>query len=346
MRKSIRINEKFHSLEKYDYNKPLNEGHYKSDQCINEFLYKIIGTSTFNRLNDIRFLGGIDLFYRKNQKNSLNKNKCTRFQHSLGVARLAMFYAYKKELDIKQRKLIGAAALLHDIGHAPLSHTLENFFKRNFNINHHEAGIKIIQGESPYKREITDILISEKIDPDEIIKIISGKDDRFDNFFSGPINFDTIEGILRSHLYLEENKRAPHPEEIILAAIYRQNSESEKTVDTFWKCKEEVYNTLIRSEEGIISDYICELFSSNILEKNDYFLTDDKLFEKVPQLRNLVWNGKKCPSFPCEEVTYIARSFFINREFSFKTDDDKLRYAQRKERKTLSLDSIKCRSLF
>ncbi len=56
----------------------------------------------------------------------------TRFPHSLGVAHLAGRVADKlqpKHLDEEDCRLLRIAALLHDLGHLPLSHSLEAVYE-------------------------------------------------------------------------------------------------------------------------------------------------------------------------------------------------------------------------
>lgn len=90
---------------------------------LTEIEYSIIDTQEFQRLRNIRQLGLLDYVFPGALHN--------RFNHSLGV----LFIADKmvKSLQIKEklqepniRQLIRLAALLHDIGHYPLSHITED----------------------------------------------------------------------------------------------------------------------------------------------------------------------------------------------------------------------------
>src|SRR5690554_3303174 len=49
----------------------------------------------------------------------------SRFEHSLGVYHLAGSLAVHLGLNEEDRQKVEAAALLHDIGHGPLSHATE-----------------------------------------------------------------------------------------------------------------------------------------------------------------------------------------------------------------------------
>lgn len=90
----------------------------------------IINSSFFQRLRDIKQLGLVEFVFPGASHN--------RFNHSLGVMHLAGKMADsiienqqergEKELD---RKKIRLAALLHDIGHYPWSHTVEHVVRKH-----------------------------------------------------------------------------------------------------------------------------------------------------------------------------------------------------------------------
>ena len=96
-------------------------------------------------------------------------SKHSRFEHSLGTMYLAMMYAIsiienyagqlriffetnshfkhiEKTDEMKQQFILSAGliGLLHDIGHAPFSHTMEDALKNIFNYNHEIIGMEII----------------------------------------------------------------------------------------------------------------------------------------------------------------------------------------------------------
>jgi HD superfamily phosphohydrolase len=54
----------------------------------------------------------------------------SRFAHSLGAYYWAQHYGEALELTDRERRLVRWAALLHDIGHYPCSHTLEKVYQR------------------------------------------------------------------------------------------------------------------------------------------------------------------------------------------------------------------------
>lgn len=84
----------------------------------------LIDTAPFQRLRRIRQLGPAFLTFHGAES--------SRFTHSLGVlqlARQALRHLERLAPDLAlQRRLLFGAALLHDVGHAPLSHSGEDMF--------------------------------------------------------------------------------------------------------------------------------------------------------------------------------------------------------------------------
>ena len=101
-----------------------------------QMVMELIDSSPFQRLRRIKQLGPAYLTFHGAES--------SRFTHSLGVfhiARRALNHLSELDSRLKEHKFIlYAAALLHDIGHGPLSHTSEEIFK----INHEKWTAKLI----------------------------------------------------------------------------------------------------------------------------------------------------------------------------------------------------------
>lgn len=80
----------------------------------------------------------------------------TRFEHTVGVWKLAAYF-------FPNNRLLRAAAILHDIGHLPFSHSVE----KTLGFNHHQLTEKIILGD-----EIRSILKMAELDAHEIIDFL------------------------------------------------------------------------------------------------------------------------------------------------------------------------------
>ncbi len=107
-------------------------------------LIQLIDTPAFQRLRRIRQLGPASLTFHGAES--------SRFTHSLGVlaiARRAFDRLVHSNPQIQPyRPVVLCAALLHDLGHGPFSHTAEEVFG-----SHHEHWtIRILQESGPIRR--------------------------------------------------------------------------------------------------------------------------------------------------------------------------------------------------
>lgn len=71
----------------------------------------------------------------------------TRFEHSLGTFSVARRVCGSLGLDQEEARQVMAAALLHDVGHLPYSHTFEMVLHERFGIDHAEISRRLIRGE-------------------------------------------------------------------------------------------------------------------------------------------------------------------------------------------------------
>lgn len=90
----------------------------------------IINTEAFRRLQNIKQLSFSDLAYHTATH--------TRLAHSIGAMHVTGRMCDQLELDAESKRLARLAALLHDIGHGPFSHTFE----------------KVLEGLNPGKSHI------------------------------------------------------------------------------------------------------------------------------------------------------------------------------------------------
>ncbi|MFB4161572.1 HD domain-containing protein [Geomicrobium sp. JSM 1781026] len=135
-----------------------------------QLVWDLIGTKEFQRLRRIRQLGTTFLTFHGAEH--------TRFNHSLGVyeimRRMIDVFHGRKHWDEENRLLCLSAALLHDIGHGPFSHSFEKVFKTD----HEEWTRAIILGETEVNRvlqrmgedfpkEVADVI--EKTHPNKLV---------------------------------------------------------------------------------------------------------------------------------------------------------------------------------
>jgi uncharacterized protein len=277
----------------------------------NDLYRYIIESSSFERLKDIHFLGAIDYLYT-------NKKKHTRHEHTLSVATLALRYSQIKKLKLKDEQYLVCAALLHDIGHGPLSHSMEPSFKKKFNLSHHKAGMNIILGKSPLGDDIYQILNKHRMNVDRLMDLLDGKSkEEYAFALDNPINIDTIDGILRTYTYLvaSRNKNTkltslPDMYKILEATI---NINQFNILDEFWKLKNYVYESIINDKTHMYADNFSQKFvmEEKNIQEEDFYLTEQqfkasykRLFDELKSLRNKTISNV--------ELNYTRRSYRIN----------------------------------
>jgi len=104
-------------------------------------IMQLIDTVAFQRLRRIKQLGAALLLFHGAES--------SRFTHSIGVFCIAR-KIYKRLIESKSsfcenKFVLYGAALLHDLGHGPLSHTSEALFDHN----HEEWSRNLVQNYSP-----------------------------------------------------------------------------------------------------------------------------------------------------------------------------------------------------
>ncbi len=125
---------------------------------LDELALALLETPQVQRLRRIRQLGFSNLVYPGANH--------TRFEHSLGVYHLAKQMV--RQVDEFQDELL-AAALLHDIGHAPFSHATEEVVKRYSRKSHVDVEDLLRKGE------ISEKLSDFSISPSHVASHIKGK---------------------------------------------------------------------------------------------------------------------------------------------------------------------------
>jgi len=138
----------------------------------------------------------------------------TRLEHSLGTYHMALRSAELLGLDRNETEIVTCAALLHDIGHGPFSHTLEALLRDSLDVDHVELTEKLIFGEYEIfdEREkefisfqsVHEILKKNSIDEKKIANIIKGekKDKPFlSQLLDSAIDVDQLDYLIRDAYY-------------------------------------------------------------------------------------------------------------------------------------------------
>ena len=180
-----------------------------------EFIYDLIDHRYFQRLRRISQLGLTHYVY----PGALH----TRFHHAIGALHLmteAIHSLREKGIQIndEEYEAVCIAILLHDIGHGPFSHALENSI---VNLHHEDLSILFMEklnGEfdgkltmaisifkGKYKKHFLHELVSSQLDMDRMDYLI--RDSYFTGVAEGVVGYDRIIKMLNvvdSHLVVEE----------------------------------------------------------------------------------------------------------------------------------------------
>lgn len=255
---------------------------------------ELLSTPFVQRLRRIKQLGNTHLVY---------PSAChSRFEHSLGVLYIATRMARKLNLSKDEIEIIRYAALLHDVGHGPLSHNFEKIFKitNNKEITHEEITLKIIKEDkeidkilSDKKEEVLDLfdhenetvnrgIISSNIDADRLDYL------RRDSYHTGVAYglFD-LERILHTinktegdKSYITILKKGKYALEDYMLARFLMHTQvychhvRVISDEMFYRAME------IAIRDNIIDKDFLNLENDNFL-KNYFSIDDGRIFEKI-----------------------------------------------------------------
>jgi len=128
----------------------------------------LIGTGEFQRLWGIRQTGFAHLVFPGANH--------TRLEHSLGTFWVAGQMADRLGLEGGARRRVTAAALLHDLGHGPFSHTLDGPMQEVLSMSHEGISRARIEGTDPYwppeHAEIPRLLERHGLHPSEVANLV------------------------------------------------------------------------------------------------------------------------------------------------------------------------------
>jgi hypothetical protein len=153
--------------------------------AIEDWIIRIIDTPQFQRLRRIKQLGFGNLVYPGANH--------TRFEHSIGVMHIAKLLTSKMSIDDQIKKEIIAAALIHDIGHPPFSHTTEKLVERHLGLAHEDVH-NTLKGS-----EIGEILEEEGLRFRRVVRHVRGQSNI--DIVSGDIDADRMDYLVRDSYY-------------------------------------------------------------------------------------------------------------------------------------------------
>ena len=282
-----------------------------------QIIMDLIDTFEFQRLRRISQLGGTSIAFPSATH--------TRFSHSLGVVHLATKFANKLQIKDREKTLLLCSALLHDIGHGPLSHSFEYIS----NANHEEFSIKIISGNTTvnkilndydkdlakdicdvlskkYKNKIITQIISSQIDADRIDYL--KRDSHFTGTNYGNIDFE----------WLLQNAK-------IMDDLICFSSKALPSIENYFVCRYHMFQQIYHHKSGSEYEVLIEMIFNEIRNDDSVELIDEA-WKKVIKNEELDLN------------TFLALddyslSTFI---FSIKTSNEKINKL---------IENFKCRNL-
>jgi HD superfamily phosphohydrolase len=161
----------------------------------------LIDTAEFRRLARVSQLGLVGMVYPAANH--------TRFEHSLGVYRLSLLFLRQLASDPRfceavspaDAELFLVAALLHDIGHWPFCHPIEDMKLPQVPPHELLANSQLLEGE------VADVLREQwHINPRDVVALLSEKPRDparkiLASLLSGPIDIDKMDYLFRDSLH-------------------------------------------------------------------------------------------------------------------------------------------------
>jgi HD superfamily phosphohydrolase len=309
--------------------KIINDPVYGFINIKSELLFDVISHPYFQRLRHIKQLGMTDLVY----PGALH----TRFQHALGAMHLmsrVLDNLRNKGIEISEQEYEASqiAILLHDIGHGPFSHALENSLLTDV---HHESLSYLFMVElnrqfdgeldlalrifrNSYERKFFHQLVSSQLDIDRLDYL--KRDCFFTGVMEGTIGVDRIISMLHvfnDQLVVEEKgiysiENFLNARRLMYWQVYLHKttvSAESMLVNTVRRAQ-----ALVRSGEEIQMSDSLKLFLAN-----QYSLADikenPKLLDAFGQLDdNDIWGAIKCWKDSSDKILSLLSRMLLERK--------------------------------
>ena len=296
-------------------------------------IWKLINTKEFQRLRRIKQLGGTSMVFPSAEH--------SRFVHSLGVYEITRqmieLDQVKNHLTDYERLTVLCAALLHDIGHGPFSHVLEDTIVKG--VSHEEISLMLM--ERMNKEMNGQLSLAIQIYKDEYPK-------RFlHQLVSGQLDMDRLDYLRRDSFYTgvtEGNIGSARIIKMLDVADDRLVIESKGiySIENFLTARRLMYwqvylhktsvayekmliSTLLRAKE--LASQRVELFASpalrfflyNDINPTEFYNNPDCLENFIQLDDNDIWTALKVWSTHTDKVLSTLSTGMINRNI-FKVE--------------------------
>jgi HD superfamily phosphohydrolase len=171
------------------------------DVPVTDRVRTLIDTAAFRRLSRISQLGLVSLIYPAANH--------SRFEHSLGVYRNALLYLkqlahdsrFAAAVDENAAKVLIVSALLHDIGHWPFCHPIEDM--RLAGVPRHEAFAEQFLFDDELRNCLRD---DWQIESEQVVALLNKRrettcDKLLCSILSGPVDIDKMDYLFRDSLH-------------------------------------------------------------------------------------------------------------------------------------------------
>ncbi|MEQ8968538.1 MAG: HD domain-containing protein [Azospirillaceae bacterium] len=253
----------------------------------------LVAAPAFDRLRRIGFLGAIDYVFHPQRWDGWQRY--SRYEHSLAVADLADRFARRRGVEREERRTLVAAALLHDLGHGPLSHSSERAFADLFGIDHHRRTEELVRDRSG-PGSIGRLLDESRLSADEVIRLLSGRSNApAADLFDSPLNVDTLDGIWRARRYACRQILG-HPRVTVERLADEAPGRWQTTFDRFWQDKEAVYRHVVGGRIGamavdLVDSYVRE--NASDLTAAEFERDDIGFLRSHPRLARALRNMRR-----------------------------------------------------
>lgn len=210
----------------------------------------------------------------------------TRFEHSLGVMHLATTLTSQLDsIEKDEKDELRAAALLHDIGHGPLSHVTENIIKKYTRQGHEDVKPILKKGE------IAEILDEHGLDPVTIADHIKGETS-LGKIVNSEIDVDRMDYLVRDGHYtgvafgLVDHARLIHEmqfyEDNLVVGMGGLKAAESLLVSRFLMHPSVYYHHVSRIAETMFTRAVQDLIDKGILDPFKLRQMEDaRLFEMI-----------------------------------------------------------------
>lgn len=315
-------------MEKY---KIINDPIYGFIKIESQIIYDLMNHKYFQRLRRISQLGLSYLVYPGAQH--------TRFQHALGSLHLmdkAIQQLTNKghEITSKEQEALRISILLHDIGHGPFSHALENILVKE--INHEKITLMFMKQlnvefdgklslaieifKNTYKKKFLYQLVSSQLDMDRLDYL--KRDSFFTGVTDGNIGTERIINMLNvanGNLVIEEKGIYSIEKFILARRLMYWQVYLHKTVIS----SENMLIKLIKRAKILLENKV-EIFTTSNLK---YFLSEDfakdlknnqiKVIEKFAELDDYdIYFCLKKWQYSSDKILSILSSNLLNRNIN------------------------------